>query len=73
MEKMKEGRRNEIGYKMLLLKIKKGSRIRDLENIDREIGNLIKEPELREIEVTESELKQVIKEGLTEIFERLVD
>lgn len=69
---MDKKRRNEIAYQLVLIKMKKDSSFRTIENLKREIGNLVKEEELSEKKISKEELEKFCKEAYIEVFDRLI-
>lgn len=67
---MTKERRNEIAYAALKIRTRNELSLRDLDNIDRQIGNTVKEREMVEIDVTREEAHEFIKSLVREIFDQ---
>lgn len=69
VRKMDEERRNKVAYQLLKLYTRRNLSFRDIGNIKREIGNLVKEPELLEANISKDELLEFRKLIAREVFE----
>ena len=67
---MTKERRNEIAYAALKIRTRNELSLRDLDNIDRQIGNTVKEREMVDINVTREEAHEFIKSLVREIFDQ---
>ena len=67
---MTKERRNEIAYAALKIRTRNELSLRDLDNIDRQIGNTVKEREMVDINVTREEAHEFIKTLVREIFDQ---
>ncbi len=66
---MDEKRKGEIALAALKIQIKRETSLKDIPNIRRDIGNLVKEPEMAAIKATPEELTSLSLELLREAFE----
>jgi hypothetical protein len=64
-----EERKGQIALAIAKRQFRKDVAFRDIINIKRSIGNVIKEPEFVTIEVTAEECLELFKELLEEVFE----
>jgi len=64
-----EKRKGEIAYQLLLLNVRRNFSFRDIANAKREIGNLVKEPEIEKANISKDELLEFGKLTLREVFE----
>jgi len=67
---MDEKRKGEIAYQLHLLNIRKNLSFRDIVNARRQVGNLLKEPEVAKANITKKELLKFGKITLKEVFEK---
>ena len=67
---MTKERRNEIAYAALKIRTRNELSLRDLDNIDRQIGNTVKEREMVDINVTREEAYEFVKSMVKEIFDQ---
>ena len=64
-----EERKGQIALAVAKRQFRKDVAFRDIINIKRSIGNVVKEPEFVDIEVTSEECLELFKELLEEVFE----
>ena len=69
---MKEARRNEIAYQILKRNVRRNFSFRDIEAAKRQVGNVVKEPEMTEANITKDELFEFGKLTLQEVFGKLM-
>ena len=69
---MDEKRRNEIAYQMEKINARKNFTFEDIANAKRRIGNLVKEPEMLEKNITKDELLEYAKVLVKEVFEQQI-
>ena len=69
---MDEKRKGEIALAAVKTQARKGMAFRDIANIKRNIGNLVKEPEMVAINATAGELLEIVSILLKEIFEEQI-
>jgi len=67
---MDEKRRNEIAYQFMKLDLRKNASFRDIVNAERNIGNIMKEPEMKGF--SKDELLQFGKHIAQEVFEMIM-
>jgi len=67
---MDEKRRNKIAYQIMKLDLRKNASFRDIVNATRNIGNIMKEPEIKGF--SKDELLQFEKHIAQEVFEELI-
>jgi len=67
---MDEKRKGEIALAAKKVDLRKNMAIRDIANIKRNIGNLVKEPEMIAINTTSEELRELANILIREIFEK---
>lgn len=67
---MDEKRKGEIAYQICLLNIRKNFSFREIADAKRNIGNLVKEPEVAEAKITKDELIEFGKLSVREVFEK---
>jgi len=67
---MTKERRNEIAYAALKIRTRNELSLRDLDNIDRQLGNTLKEKELVDINVTKEEAHEFIGSLVREILDQ---
>ena len=67
---MDEKRRNEIAYQMEKLNLRENFTFREIAQAKRRIGNLVKEPEMVEKNITKEELLEYGKSLTKEVFEK---
>ena len=66
---MEEKRKGELALAALKINIRKELAIRDIVNTKRNIGNIIKEPEMVAVRAKSEELLELNKSLLEEVFE----
>jgi len=66
---MDEKRKGELALAALKINIRKELAIRDIANVKRNIGNIVKEPEMVAAKAKSEELLEISKSLLEEIFE----
>lgn len=67
---MNEKRKGEIALAAKKVDLRKNMAFRDIANIKRNIGNLVKEPEMVAINTTSEELRELANILIREIFEK---
>jgi len=67
-----EKRRNEIAYQMEKLNLRRNFTFREIAEAKRRIGNLVKEPEMAEKNITKDELLEYAKIIAREVFEKQI-
>lgn len=71
---MKEKRRNEIAYQMMMVRTKKNASFRDLKNLERKVGTKVKEErEFRQIGITANELISFLQEISLDVMQNLLN
>lgn len=65
---MEEQRKGEIALAVKKVDVRKKTALRDIANVKRNIGNLVKEPEMVAINTTAEELLELTKSLLEEVF-----
>ena len=63
-------RKLEIAYAALKIRTRNELSLRDIDNIDRQIGNIVKEREMVDINVTREEAYEFMKSLVREIFDQ---
>jgi len=66
---MDEKRKGELALAALKVNIRKELAIRDIANVKRNIGNLVKEPEMVAVKAKPEELLELSRRLLKEVFE----
>lgn len=67
---MSEERKGQIALAATKARLRKEFSFRDIANLKRNIGNSVKEPELKEINATAEEILELSRELLQEIFNK---
>lgn len=67
---MTKERRNEIAYAALKVRTRNELSLRDLDNIDRQLGNTLKEKEMVDINVTREEAHEFLESMLREVIDQ---
>jgi hypothetical protein len=63
-------RKSQIALALLRIQFRQRVTLRDIPNLKREVGNLIKEPEMTDINVEYEELLDFLKNLLQEVFDK---
>jgi hypothetical protein len=72
VKSLDEKRRNEIAYQMEKLNLRRNFTFREIAEAKRRIGNLVKEPEMAEKNITKDELLEYAKIIAREVFEKQI-
>ncbi len=67
---MTKERRNEIAYAALKIRTRNELSLRDLDNVNRQLGNTIKEKEMVDINVTREEAREFVESLVREILDQ---
>ena len=67
---MDEKRKGQIALAVLKIRLRQETSIRDIANIKRVIGNIIKDPEMIAIKATNQELLDIFNVLIVEVFEK---
>lgn len=67
---MDEKRKGEIALAIVKIQLRQDTSLRDIANIRRDVGNIIKDPEIIAIKATDAELFEIFKNLLQDVFEK---
>ncbi|HZI95679.1 MAG TPA: hypothetical protein VFD40_00640 [Candidatus Paceibacterota bacterium] len=67
---MDEKRKGQIALAILKIRLRQETSIRDIANIKRVIGNIIKDPEMIAIKATNQELLDIFNVLIVEVFQK---
>jgi len=67
---MDEKRKGQIALAVLKIRLRQETSIRDIANIKRVIGNIIKDPEMIAIKATNQELLDIFNVLIVEVFQK---
>jgi hypothetical protein len=70
---MDDNRKGQIALAALKIRLRRETSIRDIANIKREIGNIVKDSEMVTINATKEELLYVFKELIREVFQKQME
>jgi hypothetical protein len=70
---MDDNRKGQIALAALKIRLRQETSIRDIANIKREIGNIVKDSEMVTINATKEELLYVFKELIREVFQKQME
>lgn len=70
---MDKERRNQIANQLLLLKTRKDGSFKAIQNVERQIGNLVSQKEIQRKNISEEELKEYSKYLYKEAFNNVIE